>query len=382
MNADGYLIGNRIITPFGPPIPNPVATGSGFITDYRMNDLRSGNAGDRYRDGLNMYAWFAQHGATNADGLPFTPGNRIRGEQMSNGDIQFKAFKNGQPFTTAWSSDYFMPEHVEAMPIYSNEQIDSSLLAGYGNYDPNPVGSVAAEAAALAAQDVQFSQAEGSAGKTKVSVHIGGSAGKAKVLAHIGNVLTSPISASPLSQSQIEALPIGTKLIVTKTILNPAKQVVFPAGLILKVTSITPAAIVYGVSSPSQINVSWNAQPSIGVNSNGYRTENISFWANNVALAPNYANAEGDATTTTAPVNPILAPEMITADKKGGMKICLPCTGSIIGLALGLGAAYYVTKHPALSKFHLKNNILQYSVYGLAVGALGYGIGLGINKLK
>ena len=245
LNADGYLIGKRIINPFGQPEGNP--------SNYQIKELGRGTTtGDRSFDGLNMFDWLNQHGATNQNGTPFQIGNIIRGQLLYNGDIQFKAWKDGQEFTTAWSSDYFIP----LLKGYSNEQINSSLLAGYGNYDHNPVGSVAAQAAALAAKGVQFNQAEGDATTTT----------------------TAPVN--------------------------------------------------------------------------------------------------------TAPVNPILAPEMITADKKGGMKICLPCTGAMVGLALGLGAAWYVTKHPALAKFHLKNNILQYSVYGIAVGALGYGIGFGINKLK
>lgn len=57
-------------------------------------------------DGLKMEAWFNKNNVVMLNGQPLVDGNTINGDLVGS-DVQFKALKNGKPFTTKWSSAYF-----------------------------------------------------------------------------------------------------------------------------------------------------------------------------------------------------------------------------------------------------------------------------------
>ena len=76
-------------------------------TSFQIGHLRSGKAGNRYRQRIEMLNWFHKHGATKADGTPFRIGDIIQGTPNAHGNISFTAYKKGKPFRTGWSSDYF-----------------------------------------------------------------------------------------------------------------------------------------------------------------------------------------------------------------------------------------------------------------------------------
>lgn len=92
-----------------------------YMATYQIGNIRSGSAGNRYLNGIDMLTWLYNNQATKGDETYWQVGDTVDGTYDGKGNIQFTAYKYGRPFMTAWSTDYFTPisNYNMAQPEYN-----------------------------------------------------------------------------------------------------------------------------------------------------------------------------------------------------------------------------------------------------------------------